>query len=121
MVPALFLRVEKTDAGTSRAPSKSPGASRIKQADFPNHKGLDSFDLTALPPLNKQQGLELTRGQWMQKRENLCMIGNGGTGQTHPATAIGLAAYDLKQVCPFYTPISQDRWRDGQALRGPLT
>jgi DNA replication protein DnaC len=78
-------------------------ASRIKQAGFPVHKDLDSFDFTAVPALNKQQVLELTRGQWIEQHYNVCLIGNAGTGKTHVATALGLAACRLGKRVRFFT------------------
>ena len=81
-------------------------ASRIKQAGFPSHKDLDSFDFTAVPSLNKQQVLELTRGQWIDQHHNACLIGNSGTGKTHLATALGLAACRLGKRVRFFTAAS---------------
>lgn len=81
-------------------------AGRIRQADFPSHKDLDSFDFTAVPSLNKQQVLELTRGQWIEQHHNLCMIGNSGTGKTHLATALGLAACRLGKRVRFFSAAS---------------
>jgi DNA replication protein DnaC len=81
-------------------------ASRIKQAGFPSHKDLDSFDFTALPSLNKPQVLELTRGQWIEQRHNACLIGNSGTGKTHVATALGLAACRRGKRVRFFTAAS---------------
>lgn len=65
---------------------------RIKQAGFPGIKDLDSFDFTATPTLNKQKVLELTRHQWIDEHRNARLIGNAGTGKTHVAIALGLAA-----------------------------
>lgn len=65
---------------------------RIKQAGFPVLKDLDSFDFTALASLNKQKVLELTRSQWIDQHFNACLIGNAGTGKTHLAISLGLAA-----------------------------
>lgn len=81
-------------------------ASRIKQAGFPSHKDLDSFDFTSLPSLNKQQVLELTRGQWIEQHHNACLIGNSGTGKTHVATALGLAACRQGKRVRFFTAAS---------------
>jgi DNA replication protein DnaC len=81
-------------------------ASRIKQAGFPSHKDLDSFDFTALPSLNKQQVLELTRGQWIEQHHNVCLIGNSGTGKTHLATAIALAACRRGKRVRFFSAAS---------------
>jgi DNA replication protein DnaC len=67
-------------------------AARIRQAGFPVQKDFDTYDFTATPALNKPKLLELARGEWIEQRFNLCLIGNAGTGKTHLATALGLAA-----------------------------
>ena len=67
-------------------------AQRIKLAGFPTGKDLDSFDFTAAASLNKQQILELARGQWIADRFNCCLVGNVGTGKTHLAEALGRSA-----------------------------
>jgi len=36
--------------------------------------------------------LELARGEWIGRRENVLCLGNSGTGKTHIALALGLAA-----------------------------
>ncbi|HNS21868.1 MAG TPA: ATP-binding protein [Sedimentisphaerales bacterium] len=66
--------------------------SRIKQAAFPVYKDLDRYDFSCVPSLNKQKIVELTRCQWLDQHENLCLIGNSGVGKTHLAIALGLAA-----------------------------
>jgi DNA replication protein DnaC len=65
---------------------------RIRQARFPAVKSLDSFDFTALPSLNKMLVLELARGAYVERRENVIALGNSGTGKTHVALGLGLAA-----------------------------
>ena len=65
---------------------------RIKAAAFPVHKDFDTYDFTTIPTLNKQQILELARGEWIDQHFNVCLIGNVGTGKTHVAIALGLAA-----------------------------
>jgi DNA replication protein DnaC len=65
---------------------------RIKQAGFPARKDFDSYDFTAQPSLNKPQLLELANTDWIAQHFNLCFIGNSGTGKTHLALALGLAA-----------------------------
>ncbi|HSE93058.1 MAG TPA: ATP-binding protein, partial [Methylomirabilota bacterium] len=65
---------------------------RIRQARFPAVKSLDSFDFTALPALNKLLVLELARGEYIEWRENVIALGNSGTGKTHIALGLGLAA-----------------------------
>jgi len=65
---------------------------RIRQAKFPAVKSLDSFDFKALPSLNKTLSLELARCEYIERRENVIALGNSGTGKTHVALGLGLAA-----------------------------
>ncbi len=65
---------------------------RIKAAKFPVVKSLDSFDFAAIPKLNKMQVLELARCEWIDRRENVIALGPSGTGKTHVALGLGLAA-----------------------------
>jgi len=65
---------------------------RIKKAKFPVVKSLDSFDFLTLPSLNKVLVLELARSEYVLRRENVIAVGNSGTGKTHIALGLGLAA-----------------------------
>ena len=65
---------------------------RIKAAKFPAVKSLDSFDFKATPSLNKMRVLELARCEWIERRENVIALGPSGTGKTHVALGLGLAA-----------------------------
>ena len=65
---------------------------RIRAAHFPTVKSLDSFDFLTLPSLNKALVLELARGDYIERRENVIALGNSGTGKTHIALGLGLAA-----------------------------
>ena len=63
---------------------------RIKVAKFPVVKSLDSFDLSAIPKLNRMPVLELARCEWVERRENVIALGPSGTGKTHVALGLGL-------------------------------
>jgi DNA replication protein DnaC len=76
---------------------------RIRLADFPVAKDLDTFDFTAVPSLSKPKVLELLRGEWITQRANACFLGSPGTGKTHLAIALGLAACRLGKRVRFYT------------------
>jgi DNA replication protein DnaC len=65
---------------------------RIRAAKFPTVKSLDCFDFTAIPSLNKMLVTELARGEYILRRENIIALGNSGTGKSHVALALGLAA-----------------------------
>ena len=78
-------------------------AARIRAAAFPVLKDFDTYDFSALPGLPKQKVLELARGEWLEQRFNCCLIGNAGTGKTHLATALGLAACRQGKRVRFFT------------------
>ena len=65
---------------------------RIRAARFPAVKSLDTFDFPAIPSLNKSLVMELARCEYIQRRENIIAVGNSGTGKTHVALGLGLAA-----------------------------
>ena len=65
---------------------------RTRAAGFPVAKDFDTFDFSAVPSLSKPKVLELARGEWIEQRTNTCFIGSPGTGKTHLAIALGLAA-----------------------------
>lgn len=65
---------------------------RIKAARFPVTKSLDAFDFLAIPSLNKPLVLDLARCGYIDRRENVIAVGNSGTGKTHLALGLGLAA-----------------------------
>lgn len=75
---------------------------RLKAAQFPNHKTLDSFDFQSQPSLNKVLITELMRGEYLDNRENILLVGNSGTGKTHLATALGIAACGQGKRVRFY-------------------
>ena len=65
---------------------------RIKQACFPVVKTIDTFDFKAQPSINQHLVKELMRGEYIDKRENILLIGSSGTGKTHLACAMAFAA-----------------------------
>src|SRR5215467_9066228 len=80
-----LLRLTELEVATRGANAL---AARIRAAGFPVHKDFDTFDFTAVPSLSKPKVLELARGEWVEQRGNVCLIGSPGTGKTHLATAL---------------------------------
>jgi len=76
---------------------------RIRAAKFPATKSLDSFDFKALPDLNKVLVLELARAEFIVRRENIIALGPSGTGKTHLAIGLGLAACQKGMTVGFVT------------------
>jgi DNA replication protein DnaC len=85
------------------ARSSNAVQARIRQAGFPVSKDFDTFDFSSVPAVNKPKVLELARGEWIEQRSNVCLIGSPGTGKTHLATALGLAACRQGKRVRFYT------------------
>ena len=65
---------------------------RLKAAKFPTMKTLEDFDFTARPSVNKMLVAELARCEFIDKRENVLLVGNPGTGKSHLATALAAQA-----------------------------
>ena len=76
---------------------------RIKAANFPVIKTMDRFDFKAQPSLNEALVKELLRGEFVDARENVLLMGNSGTGKTHLATAIAYALCSTGSKVRFYS------------------
>jgi DNA replication protein DnaC len=72
--------------------ARRAAARRLKAARLPGPKALESFDFAAAPSVNKVMILELMRCEFVDRRENVLLVGGPGTGKTHLATALGLEA-----------------------------
>ncbi len=76
---------------------------RIQAAKFPVLRTLDTFDFSIVPSVNKAKILELARGDYIKQCENILLVGEIGTGKTHLATALGIAACRQGHRVRFYT------------------
>lgn len=65
---------------------------RIQAAHFPVLKSMDTFDFKAQTSLNESLVRELLAGDYIARRENVLLVGNAGTGKTHLAIALAMAA-----------------------------
>ena len=74
----------------------------MKAARFPTVKTPEGFDFTAASKLNKPLVLELLRCEYLERRENLLLVGGPGTGKTHLATALGVEACGRGKRVRFY-------------------
>lgn len=79
---------------------------KIKSARFPAIKTLDSFDFKVIPSLNKMHVADLARCGWVERRENVIALGPSGTGKTHIALGLGLAACQKGLTVRFITASS---------------
>lgn len=67
-------------------------ARKIRQATFPVEKELADFNFSIVPSVNKKQILDLSKGEFIRKRENIVFVGPPGVGKTHLAIVIGREA-----------------------------
>ena len=65
---------------------------RIKNAGFPQLRYLNEMDTDALPPEARKALPTLETLDFIRNGRNLILDGNPGTGKTHLATALGIAA-----------------------------
>ena len=76
---------------------------RIKDANFPVIKTIVTYDFQAQPSINEQLVRELLRGEYIDKKENVLLIGNPGTGKTHLACALAFSGCAQGRKVRFYT------------------
>lgn len=75
---------------------------RLQAARFPQLKSIDHFDFTAQPSLKQALVRELTRCEFIDRRECVILCGGPGTGKTHLATALAASACQRGKKVRFY-------------------
>lgn len=65
---------------------------RIQCAHFPYRKYLKDLELDCVPEALRKRMKELMTLEFIEKGQNIIMTGNPGTGKTHTAIGLGLAA-----------------------------
>jgi len=64
---------------------------RIKEADFRDPKTLDTFNWS-FNKVDRSLIFELATGKFVERHEDVLMLGNAGVGKSHLAQALGMAA-----------------------------
>jgi DNA replication protein DnaC len=77
-------------------------ARRLKAARSPQVKSLDEFDFTAQPSLNRALIAELSRCEFIDRRESVILLGAPGTGETHVAIGLAVAACQRSKKVRFF-------------------
>ena len=78
-LPAAAAASWSSSNATKRAAER-----RLKAARFPTIKSLETFDFTARPSVNKMLVAELARCEFIDKRENVLLVGQPGHRQVPP-------------------------------------
>jgi DNA replication protein DnaC len=79
---------------------------RIKKANFPVTKSLDEFEFKRLEHVSESFIWELASCDFINKRQNIVMIGNPGSGKTHTAIGLGMKACYAGFNVKFYTAVN---------------
>ncbi|HEX2298976.1 MAG TPA: IS21-like element helper ATPase IstB [Pseudonocardiaceae bacterium] len=64
----------------------------LKLSGLPHHKTLDAFDFAFQPDLDVRKIRDLAALAFVTARSNIALLGPPGTGKTHIATALAIAA-----------------------------
>lgn len=65
---------------------------KLREAKFPLLKTLEQFDYSSAPGLDKRLMRELESGEYLRSHRNIIFTGKSGTGKTHLATGLAVAA-----------------------------
>jgi DNA replication protein DnaC len=76
---------------------------RIREAHLPRMKTLDEFNFSQAPKVPVAQIRELAEGGYVERAEPVLLIGECGTGKTHLASALCVAACRQKKRVRFTT------------------
>lgn len=88
--PLQFLDALLTDEATER--QEKGMQLRMRLARFPIIKTLDSFDFDAQPSLDRRTINELRTLAFVERAQNVVLLGPPGVGKTHLATGLGVQA-----------------------------
>jgi DNA replication protein DnaC len=76
---------------------------RLREAHFPKVKTLEEFDFEATSHISSALLRKLAEGEYVSRTEPVIFIGETGTGKTHLATALGVAACQQRRRVRFAT------------------
>jgi DNA replication protein DnaC len=78
-------------------------SNRIRDAQLPRMKTLEEFDFTKAPLIPAAKVRELAQGGYIERSEPIVFIGDCGTGKSHLASGLCLAACHQKRRVRFVT------------------
>jgi DNA replication protein DnaC len=90
---------------------------QLKAARFPMHRDLMNFDWNETP-LAQHRIEQLATAGFMDQAYNLILVGGTGTGKTHLATALGVAAIHQGKRVRFYNVVDLVNQLDKEKQQG---
>jgi DNA replication protein DnaC len=76
---------------------------RLRQSRFPWIKTLEQFDFAFQPSLDRRQVRELAGLSFIERAENIVVLGPPGVGKTHLSVALGVKAVEAGYSVVFHT------------------
>ena len=98
---ALLLRLLDAEQADRQARSLRY---QLKASRFPIHRDLTGFDWSETP-LDAARIQDLAKGHYLETAHNLILVGGTGTGKTHLAIALGVAAIHQSKRIRFYNAV----------------
>ncbi|MGL5030280.1 MAG: IS21-like element helper ATPase IstB [Aeromonas sp.] len=92
---------------------------QMKSARFPHHRDLTNFEWQESPLLAAHIG-QLASGEYLESACNLILVGGTGTGKTHLATALGVAAIEQGKRVRFYNAVDLVNQLEKEKLAGKV-
>ena len=100
-IEALLLRLLEAEEADRKARSLRY---QLQAARFPLHRDLTGFDF-AETPVDPARVQHLAGGNYLETADNLILVGGTGTGKTHLAIALGVAAIHQGKRVRFYNAV----------------
>ena len=94
---------EELLAACAAASDERAAETIARLAGFPARKALEDFDFAFQPSINKRQVSELASCAFIERTENVVLLGPPGVGKTHLAIALGLVAAGRHHSVKFTT------------------
>ena len=76
---------------------------RLKEAQLPRTKTVDEFDFSQSPKVSARRIKELAEGHYIDRAQPVIFLGDAGTGKTHLASALCVAACQQRRRIRFTT------------------
>ena len=92
--------LEMADAETAQR-ERTLVARKIRSAGFPYEKTLEDFDWSFQPSVPRAVVEDLATLGFVERAENVVLVGGPGTGKTHIAIALGIAAVHARKEVRF--------------------
>jgi DNA replication protein DnaC len=89
---AALAAMERVLQAEANARSERRIQRRLDDSDLPDRPTLEAFDFDFQPGLDRELIMELATLAWVDRREDLVMVGQSGTGKSHIAKALCLIA-----------------------------